>query len=92
MLPVYLSLLGTKLNNETCLFIGWFGPRGLATIVFGVIIMDTELQARNTLLATAICTVLLSVVLHGLSANPWAARLGRKMRGTSSAARRPDQG
>lgn len=92
MLPVYLSLLGTRLNNETRLFIGWFGPRGLATIVFSVIIMDTELQARNTLLATAICTVLLSVVLHGLSANPWAARLGRKMRGTSSTARRPDQG
>lgn len=77
LLPVMISLLGTRLSGETRLFIGWFGPRGLATIVFAVMIMDSPLQATNTLLATAICTVLLSVLLHGLSANPWAKRLGR---------------
>ena len=77
LLPVLISLLGTRLSGETRLFIGWFGPRGLATIVFAVMIMDSPLQATNTLLATAICTVLLSVLLHGLSANPWANRLGR---------------
>ena len=78
MLPVFISLAGTRFDTETKLFIGWFGPRGLATIVFGVMIMDSPLQARNTLLATAICTVLLSVLLHGLTANPWAARMGRR--------------
>lgn len=79
MLPVFISLAGTRFDTETKLFIGWFGPRGLATIVFAVMIMDSPLHARNTLLATAICTVLLSVVLHGLTANPWAARMGRRV-------------
>ncbi|MBF7729338.1 cation:proton antiporter [Pseudomonas sp. N040] len=82
MLPVYISLLGTRLDFETRLFIGWFGPRGLATIVFAVMIMDSNLQAINTLLATAICTVLLSVLLHGISANPWAARFARRKPGS----------
>ncbi len=79
MLPVLISLLGTGLKLETSLFIGWFGPRGLASIVFAVMIMDAPLEATNTLLSTVICTVLLSVALHGLSANPWATRLGRKL-------------
>jgi NhaP-type Na+/H+ or K+/H+ antiporter len=78
ILPVFISLIGTELNSETRLFIGWFGPRGLATIVFAVMISDAQLKASNTLLATAICTVLLSVLLHGISANPWAARLARQ--------------
>jgi NhaP-type Na+/H+ or K+/H+ antiporter len=78
MLPVFICLLGTGLSTETRLFIGWFGPRGLASIVFAVMIMDANLQATHTLLATAICTVLLSVLLHGISANPWAARFTRR--------------
>jgi NhaP-type Na+/H+ or K+/H+ antiporter len=81
MLPVFISLLGTGFDTQSRLFIGWFGPRGLATIVFAVMIMDSHLQAMNTLLATAICTVLLSVLLHGLSANPLAARFNRKKMG-----------
>lgn len=77
ILPVLISLLGTQFTQETRWFIGWFGPRGLATIVFTVMIMDSPMQHGSTVVATAICTVLLSVLLHGLSANPWAARLGR---------------
>ena len=90
MLPVFISLLGTELNTETRLFIGWFGPRGLATIVFVVMIADTHLTAGNTLLATAICTVLLSVLLHGISANPWVARLTRKSQATARKRLRPE--
>jgi len=78
MLPVFISLLGTRFDTQTRLFIGWFGPRGLATIVFAVMIMDSNLQSTNTVLATAICTVLLSVLLHGVSANPWVARMAKR--------------
>lgn len=78
ILPVLVSLAGTRFDFETRLFIGWFGPRGLASIVFAVMILDYPLQASNTLVATAACTVLLSVLLHGLSANPWVARLSRR--------------
>ncbi|WP_375738821.1 cation:proton antiporter [Pseudomonas boanensis] len=82
ILPVLISLLGTRFDTETRMFIGWFGPRGLATIVFTVMIMDVPMEATNTLVATAICTVFLSVLLHGLTANPWVARLGNKMQQT----------
>ncbi len=77
MLPVWISLWGTTLDTEARLFLGWFGPRGLATIVFAVIVMQYELVAMYEVVATAVSTVLLSVVLHGLTANPWVARLGR---------------
>jgi len=74
MVPVWLSLMGTTLNTESRLFLGWFGPRGLASIVFGVIVMRYELVAMNEIIATVVSTVLLSVVFHGLTANPWVAR------------------
>ena len=75
ILPVLISLAGTGFDFETRLFIGWFGPRGLASIVFAIMILDYPLQASRTLVAVAACTVLLSVLLHGLSANPWVSRL-----------------
>eukprot|EP01030_Chromulinospumella_sphaerica_P004787 gene4787-4687_t len=78
ILPVLISLVGTRFDFETRLFIGWFGPRGLASIVFAVMILAYPLQASRTLVATAVCTVLLSVLLHGLSANPWVARLASR--------------
>lgn len=80
VVPVLVSLAGMRLDLETRLFIGWFGPRGLATIVFAVLILDEHLQRSNTLISTAIATVVLSVVLHGLSATPWARRLGARAR------------
>ena len=49
---------------------GWFGPRGLAGIVFGVIVLNEQLPGGSTITMTVICTVLLRVIGHGLSANP----------------------
>ncbi|WP_324043917.1 cation:proton antiporter [Aeromonas dhakensis] len=76
MLPVWLSLLGTGLKLELKLFIGWFGPRGLASIVFAVMVLQNEpaLLGQRPIIATVLCTIILSVILHGLTANPWAAR------------------
>jgi NhaP-type Na+/H+ or K+/H+ antiporter len=78
MLPVFLCLLGTGMSTGTKLFIGWFGPRGLASIVFAVIVFDAGLPGRQTVAVTAVCTVLLSVILHGATANPLVALLGRR--------------
>jgi NhaP-type Na+/H+ and K+/H+ antiporters with a unique C-terminal domain len=58
------------------LFIGWFGPRGLASIVFAVIVFDAGLPGRSTLAVTTAFTVLLSVIAHGMTANPLVRRLG----------------
>ncbi|AYN10850.1 sodium:proton antiporter [Pseudomonas alloputida] len=80
MLPVWLSLAGSTLSAESRLFIGWFGPRGLASIVFAILILDAPLQEAGTIIACTIACVVLSVVLHGMSALPGARRLGRSAR------------
>lgn len=77
MLPVFLTLNVLGLRTGEKLFIGWFGPRGLATIVFGVMVLNSGIPGAETIAATAVCTILLSVVAHGLSALPlidWLAR------------------
>ena len=77
MLPVLLSLVGTGMSTAGKLFIGWFGPRGLASVVFAVIIFDAGVLGRETLAATAACTVLLSIIAHGATANPLVELLTR---------------
>lgn len=78
MLPTYLSLAGTSLKPTSRLFLGWFGPRGLATVVFAVIVLSHHLPNGHELALTAACTVILSILAHGFSANPLAASLGEK--------------
>jgi NhaP-type Na+/H+ or K+/H+ antiporter len=75
MLPVWLCLAGTDLPFQTRLFMGWFGPRGLASIVFVLMVIQYPLQQTGPITATVIATVVLSVVAHGMSANPWVARI-----------------
>ena len=73
MVPVAVSLIGTDARPTTVLFLGWFGPRGVASIVFGVILLDeSELNSEHTLLLAVVATVGLSVIAHGLSAGPGA--------------------
>lgn len=73
---VWLATRRTGLDRSTTLFLGWFGPRGLASVVFTLIaIQDLALDTRTSLLVgTATWTILLSVVAHGLTAKPLAAR------------------
>lgn len=75
MLPVYVVLRGMGLRADEKLFIGWFGPRGLASIVFGVIVFDEKLPGGATLTAVVVCTILMSIVAHGISAKPLTALL-----------------
>ena len=70
MLPVLLCLIGTRTSTADKLFIGWFGPRGLATIVFAVLVLDEKLPGNDTIMLAAGWTVLLSVIAHGVTANP----------------------
>ena len=78
MLPVALSLIGTGMRPQTVAFIGWFGPRGLASVVFALIALES-LDVDDPLrvvLATMSLTVVLSVIAHGFSAQPLATRYG----------------
>jgi sodium/hydrogen antiporter len=75
MLPTWLALAGTGLRRETHLFLGWFGPRGLASILFALLIVEEgDFAHRHELMAITVVTVALSVLLHGLTAAPAARR------------------
>jgi NhaP-type Na+/H+ or K+/H+ antiporter len=75
MLPVALALLGTRLQRATVLFMGWFGPRGLASIVLGLLVVERELGTAGdpTIRGVVAATILMSIVLHGVSAQPGIA-------------------
>ena len=72
MRPVFMSLTGTGETVQSKLFLGWFGPRGLASIVFAIIVLNANLPGGDTLALTVVCTVILSIFAHGLTANPLA--------------------
>ncbi|HSU36086.1 MAG TPA: cation:proton antiporter [Propionibacteriaceae bacterium] len=77
MLPVALALIGSHMDSKTVLFIGWFGPRGLASIVFALIALEDLHGAPgpiNEVVGAIGFTILLSVLAHGLSARPLAGR------------------
>ncbi len=78
MLPIAISLIGTGVRLPTMAFLGWFGPRGLASILFALLIVETaEIAHGDEILAAVIVTVGLSALLHGISAAPLARAYGR---------------
>jgi sodium/hydrogen antiporter len=76
MIPVALSLVGTHARPPTLAFLGWFGPRGLASIVFAVLLIEPrgELPHEAVVLTTIFTTIGLSVIAHGVTAAPLARR------------------
>lgn len=78
MLPIFLSLAGTDEAPHSKLFLGWFGPRGLASIVFAIIVVNSEVQGARFLAMVVVLTVFLSLILHGISANPLARWIAGK--------------
>jgi len=75
MAPVAVAMLGTGARRETVAFLGWFGPRGLASIVFAAIVVEeSDLPNTATIVNTTYVTVGLSVLLHGVTAAPLARR------------------
>jgi NhaP-type Na+/H+ or K+/H+ antiporter len=79
MLPNVIALTGTGEKLETKLFLAWFGPRGLASIVFFIIVANANLPSESVLGHVVVCTVTLCVVAHGLTANIWARGIGRRL-------------
>jgi NhaP-type Na+/H+ or K+/H+ antiporter len=77
MLPVALASVGAGLDRATVLFVGWFGPRGLASLVFALLALEDLGPRADDAVGAIAVTVLLSVVAHGASAAPLAARYGR---------------
>ncbi|HTN49782.1 MAG TPA: cation:proton antiporter [Burkholderiaceae bacterium] len=82
MVPVAISLIGTHMSRATVLFIGWFGPRGLASIVLGLVYLEQQARLPNEPIIrhAVMATVLLSIVAHGISAVPGIHRYARAIR------------
>ena len=86
LIPVYLAMLRTGFRRSTIAFVGWFGPRGLASAVFTFIALDSFHEHAATdleLVVTSVAawTILLSVTAHGLSARPLAGVIGARLAG-----------
>lgn len=81
MIPVSLSLLGSGVGPATHLFLGWFGPRGLASILFALLIVEKAgLPFRDEILVATVATVSLSIIAHGVTSGPLAIRYGARAR------------
>ncbi len=81
MLPVAIALIGTRLSAASVIFMGWFGPRGLASIVLGLVYLEQEMHfpGEPTIRYALEATVLLSIFAHGLSAMPGIGLYTRKI-------------
>ena len=81
MLPVWVALLGTRLSRASVVFMGWFGPRGLASIVLGLVYLEQEmdLPGESTIRLAVILTVAMSIFAHGLTAMPGIDLYARKI-------------
>ena len=93
MLPVFLALIGTGFKWPTITFIGWFGPRGLATVVFALLALEElgpDSPVMKPLSAVIGVTVLISVFAHGISAAPLSSMYGAWVKRTNSPIERED--
>jgi NhaP-type Na+/H+ or K+/H+ antiporter len=88
MLPVAIALWGTRLSSATVLFMGWFGPRGLASIVLGLVYIEHGMHGESvtTITLAVMATVFISIFLHGLSAAPGMELYARKIAKLESSA------
>jgi len=82
MVPVAIALLGTRVSRATVLFVGWFGPRGLASIVLGLVFLEHEVHVpgEETITLAVVATVFLSVLAHGATAIPGISLYARSVK------------
>ena len=89
-LAIWISLIGTDASHKTRIFLGWFGPRGLATALFALLVVgDINQTYAEPILVIAINAVWLSALLHGISAAPWANRYSNKKEGADKLTSNP---
>jgi NhaP-type Na+/H+ or K+/H+ antiporter len=79
MAPTAVALAGARLGRGTVVLVGWFGPRGLASVVFALLALEEIGQPASQAVDVITVTVLLSVVAHGATADPLARRFGPRL-------------
>ena len=78
MMPIILSLTGAGEPMPNKAFLAWFGPRGLASLAFATIVWSEQIPQAGTVVAVTIVTVGISLVVHGVTARPFASRLAAR--------------
>ena len=82
MIPIAISLIGSGVRNVTVAFLGWFGPRGLVSILFALFVLEeVPISVGEDIAIITILTVAFSIVLHGLTASPLSRKYGDRLRG-----------
>jgi len=79
MMPIILSLTGAGEPMANKAFLAWFGPRGLASLAFATIVWSEQIPQAGTVVAVTIVTVGISLVVHGVTARPFASRLAGRV-------------
>jgi sodium/hydrogen antiporter len=82
-LTIFISLLGTRLNLRARAFIGWFGPKGVATMAFSLLVLGKNIEQGGHIFNIAALAVLTSIIAHGLTDHPgseWMARHSERER------------
>lgn len=85
MVPVAISLIGARLDWQTVTFIGWFGPRGIASVLYLLMaVAALGIEGYEQVMSVIVLTIAISVYAHGISATPLSERYGRSQAGKSS--------
>jgi len=81
MIPVLISLMGLKLRADSLFYLSWFGPRGIASILFGLIVLEaSNIPIKEELMSIVVLTVFISVIVHGVTAYPLSKWYGQRMK------------
>jgi sodium/hydrogen antiporter len=83
-LAVWIALAGTNTDNPTRLFMGWFGPKGVATMTFSLLVLDQHISAGQRIFDLTALVVFCSIILHGLTDTPGANWIARHAEETHS--------
>jgi NhaP-type Na+/H+ or K+/H+ antiporter len=85
-LAVWIALLGTRTDTATRLFMGWFGPKGVASMTFALIVLDRQIAGGVRIFDLTALVVFCSIILHGITDTPGANWIARRAERTASAA------
>jgi NhaP-type Na+/H+ or K+/H+ antiporter len=88
-LAVWLALLGTRTDTATRLFMGWFGPKGVASMTFALIVLDEHISSGVRIFDLTALVVFCSIIVHGISDTPGANWIARRSERTRNAETRP---
>ena len=92
-IAIWLALAGTRISNASKAFMAWFGPKGVATMAFSLLVLSRQIDAAGRIFNLAALAVLASILVHGASATPgirWLARRERRKPTSAQSAAGPD--